>query len=250
MSITASVVSHGHAAQVAELLAQLAELKNADLQRVVLTANIPEPELELICEKSQWPFDLHRIENRKPAGFGANHNWAFALDEQLGASQSFAVINPDVSLIGDPFPALIEALAMPRAGCAYPLQLDEQGAVLDHERMLPSPLALLGRYLGRRAPFRGGGPDWVNAAFLVFPHAVFARIGGFDTRYHLYCEDVDICLRLQLAGLQLIRVPAARVIHVGRRATRTSGQHFFWHVASLRRLWNSDAYRNYKSLRH
>ncbi|MEO8247954.1 MAG: glycosyltransferase family 2 protein [Burkholderiales bacterium] len=250
MTITASIVSHGHAAQIAELLVRLAELQNPDLRRVVLTANIPEPELERICEKGRWPFDLQRIENQQPAGFGANHNRAFALDGQLGASQAFAVINPDVRLTGDPFPALIQALATSRAGCAYPLQVGEAGCAEDHERTLPSPLELLKRYFWpRRGAVGGRAPDWVNAAFLLFPEAVYARLGGFDARYHLYCEDVDICLRVQLAGLQLVRAPGACVIHAGRRATRTSGQHFLWHVASLWRLWNSDAYRNYQLLR-
>ena len=253
LSVTVSIVSHGHGTQVGELLAQLAELRNAGLRRVILTVNVPEADSPDTprCGDADWPFELRRIDNRTAAGFGANHNRAFAEDERLGASDCFAVVNPDVRLIGDPLPALLEALASePATGCAYPCQLDARGRPHDHERLLPSPLALARRYLGleRRLP-RDAAPDWVNAAFLLFRREVFARLGGFDTRYHMYCEDVDLCLRLKLAGRTLVPAPQACVVHEGRRATRRSGRHLGWHLASLWRLWNSAPYRDFKRLR-
>ena len=45
----------------------------------------------------------------------------------------------------------------------------------------------------------------------------FRALGGFDERYFLYCEDVDICLRLQLSGQHFTIVEEARVIHDARR---------------------------------
>lgn len=255
MSITVSIVSHGHRAQVDALLAQLAQLQNADLRRVILTRNVPEPKSaapdEVSPDRSGWPFELHRIDNSMAAGFGANHNRAFDEDTRLGASDHFAVVNPDVRLVGDPFPALTDALAHPDAGCAYPRQVDEHGQPQDHERTLPSPLALLERHLGthRQPGSSSARPDWVNAAFLLFRHRTFAALGGFDTRYHMYCEDVDLCLRLQLRGHKLVCATQAIVVHVGQRASRHVGPHLGWHLASLWRLWNSEAYRDFKRLR-
>src|SRR5690625_6433863 len=37
--------------------------------------------------------------------------------------------------------------------------------------------------------------DWASGAFLVFEAELYAELGGFDERYYLYCEDVDICWR-------------------------------------------------------
>ena len=41
------------------------------------------------------------------------------------------------------------------------------------------------------------------------------RVGGFDARYFCYFEDVDLNLRLQVAGGRCLFVPEARVHHVG-----------------------------------
>jgi GT2 family glycosyltransferase len=119
------------------------------------------------------------------------------------------------------------------------VQLDLQGAVQDSERELPTLLTLWRRrVLGRRE----SRVDWVNAACLVLPQPVWQSLGGFDEAYFMYCEDVDLCLRLRKDGWALLRAPA-RVIHAGQRASRRSWSHLRWHVSSLLRLWRSPAYR-------
>ncbi len=248
-SLTASIVSHAHGAQVTALVAQLAALPSGRLRRVVVTLNRPEPVLQRALDAGDWPFELLTLSNARPMGFAANHNVAFALDASNLASAHFAVMNPDVRLLGDPFAALVDALSSPDVGCAYPVQVGLSGSAQDHERRLPTPLALLRRYTGGE-PVGDAActPDWVNAAFLVFRTAVFAELGGFDSRYHMYCEDVDLCIRMKLAGWRVVRVDAARVLHEGNRATRRNAQHLLWHVRSLLRLWNSTPYRDFRRL--
>ena len=246
-SLTVSIVSHGHGSQVAELVAQLAALANDRLRRVLVTLNKPEPLLQRLLDAGDWPFELLTLPNARPAGFAANHNAAFALDAAKTASRYFAVINPDVRLVNDPFAPLIDALLPTDVGCVYPVQIGLRERVQDHERCLPTPWALLRRYTKSEPGGRvDSTPDWVNAAFLVFPTAVFAELGGFDSRYHMYCEDVDLCIRMKLADWRIVRVDAARVLHEGSRATRRNPQHLLWHVRSLVRLWRSAPYRDFR----
>ena len=248
-SLTISIVSHGHGREVSILAAQLAELQSGLVRRVLVTLNRPEPSLQRELDNRDWPFELITLPNPRPAGFAANHNAAFAVDRSNGASRYFAVMNPDVRLIGDPFEPLMGALAPADVGCAYPLQIGLSGRPQDHERRLPTPMALLQRYTNAEPHGDAeSAPDWVNAAFLVFPATVFAQLGGFDSRYHMYCEDVDLCIRMKLAGWRIVRVDAARVLHEGNRATRRSVRHLLWHVRSLVRLWNSAPYRDFKRL--
>jgi len=251
VNITASIVSHGHSAETGALLALLAALDPPRPRRVIVTLNLPQPDWQQSLRGQSWPFDLEWIDNRQPAGFGANHNRAFRLDGERGASALFAVLNPDVGWSANPFAPMLPLLAAaPRVGLVYPVQLDGGGQPQDHERLLPTPARLWARYRpwGRRAELpAGGAPEWVNAAFMLLRREAFASVGGFDEGYHMYCEDADLCLRLQLAGWQLARAGAATVEHRARRASHGDARHFFWHASSLWRLWRSRAWRDWRS---
>lgn len=230
-----SVVSHGHAALAQELLLQMARECAGSVTRVVLTQNLPETEPR--APEGGWPFALDVVRNTTPRGFGANHNHALA-----GAEEPFVcVINPDVALLEgpDPLAALRDVAAEPGVGCAYPVQLDAQGRVEASERELPTPLALWRRRVLGRPQRR---VDWVNGACMVLPAAVWARLDGFDEGYFMYCEDVDLCLRLRALGLRLERAPV-RVVHAGQRASHHDSRHLAWHARSLLRLWFSAPYR-------
>lgn len=237
--LVVSVVSHGHGQAVQKLLLQLAKFCADSVSRVVLTRNVPEN--SPVPPPGGWPFVLQLIDNPVPLGFGANHNRALA-----SATEPFlCVLNPDVDLAGaDPFGALVEAAGRNGAGCAYPIQVDEHGHLKDSERELPTPTALLRRRVLGKPDHR---VDWVNAACIVVPRSVWFELGGFDPSYYMYCEDVDLCLRMRLAGLALVRAPA-EVVHDGRRASHRRWSHLRWHVCSLLQLWRSPTYRRARPL--
>jgi GT2 family glycosyltransferase len=56
-------------------------------------------------------------------------------------------------------------------------------------------------------------PGFVSGACLALPRQAFIDTGGFPDRFFLYHEDVDLSLRLRLAGGRLGVEPAARVDH-------------------------------------
>ncbi|WP_270174898.1 MULTISPECIES: glycosyltransferase [unclassified Diaphorobacter] len=213
----------------------------ASVSRVVLTLNLPET--EPLPPDGGWPFVLQINNNIHPSGFGANHNRALA-----GAAEPFVcVLNPDVELTGgDPFAALVQAAATPGVGCSYPVQFDAQGCLQDSERELPTPWALWRRRAWGR---HETSVDWVNAACMVLPRSVWESVGGFDESYHMYCEDVDLCLRIQLAGYRLQKADCT-VVHAGSRASHRKLNHLRWHISSMLRLWASPAYRRYRKMRH
>ena len=238
-SLVVSIVSHGHGALVQQLLHDMALLAGGSVARVVLTLNLPEA--EPIAPTQGWPFTLDIVRNAQPSGFGANHNQALA-----GAQEAFVcVLNPDVLLAqGNPFAALVDLAAQPGTGCTYPVQLNEEGQFQDSERELPTPKALWRRRVLRQPET---AVDWVNAACLVMPQPVWQSLGGFDTSYFMYCEDVDLCLRIRLAGLALVRAPV-QVVHSGQRASHRRWAHLQWHVRSLLRLWRSPVYRQARQM--
>ncbi len=255
VSIAISIVSHGHGPELLAVLDALARSGSVPLRRVWVTLNIPEPAIWRSLHANErhhrWPYALQVIANAAPKGFGANHNQAFAHElTEADVADCFGVLNPDMLWVADPLPGLLAAISQAGAGCAYPLQLASDGTEQDHRRSVPSPVALWRRHFSQRGPKFGefnGTPDWVNAACLVFPRQVYAEVGGFDERYFMYCEDVDICLRLQLAGYRLVEAANARVTHHAHRSSRRNLRHLWWHVRSLWRLWHSDAYRRFQT---
>jgi len=55
----------------------------------------------------------------------------------------------------------------------------------------------------------------------VFRRDVFERLGGYEERFFLYYEDVDLAFRAVLAGFHALLVPNARVVHQLGATTRS-----------------------------
>jgi GT2 family glycosyltransferase/glycosyltransferase involved in cell wall biosynthesis len=57
--------------------------------------------------------------------------------------------------------------------------------------------------------------DYASGAAIAIPRALFASLGGFDTRYApAYYEDTDLAFAVRAAGHRVLYQPAARVVHV------------------------------------
>ena len=237
---TASIVSHGHGELVESLLEDLDRLRPPLLARILVTRNRPEPEIRVPAGLAAI---VTFIENDASNSFGTNHNAAF----RRSTTDWFVILNPDIRLPHDPFPALLAASGA-GVGLIAPKVLEADGRVADSARALVT----LPRLLVRKLHFTHPGPDddpaWFAGMFLAVNREAFAAIGGFDEGYHMYCEDVDLCARLRLDGWELRLATEACVVHDARRASRRSLQHLAWHIASLGRLWTSTAFWRYRRL--
>src|ERR1035437_2132430 len=172
MDISISVVSHSQIALVAKLLQDLRlHCGNLDVE-LILTLNMKEP-LPPALDCFSHPIRL--IRNVIPAGFGANHNQAFA----QASGKYFCVLNPDIRLTGDPFTALLACVDDSSVGVVAPLVLSENGAVEDSARRFPSPLNILCKVFG--GPLKPDYViddlpiyvDWVAGMFMLSPRSVF-----------------------------------------------------------------------------
>jgi len=229
-AVTLSVVSHGQNALVAQLLADLAAHCAPGL-RIIVTLNVPGDPPPAHGAK------VELVENSEPAGFGANHNAAF----RRCTTEYFCVCNPDIRLHEDPFPALVHALQIEGAGVAGPLVRGPDGAAEDSARHFPKLGTLVRKLLhgasGPEYPTDRGiqRVDWVAGMFMLFRRRAFEAAGGFDERFFLYYEDVDICRRLRRLGFACLYQPAASVVHEARRASRRNPRLMAIHAASIAR---------------
>lgn len=228
--VTISIVSHGHGAMVWSLADAILALPDAP--RLVVTLNIPEAVPEALDSR------VTLIRNSQPKGFGENHNAAFKHCE----TAFFCVLNPDIELLGNPFPKLCAQIGPSGAGLCAPLILGPDKTVEDSVREFITPWRMVLRKLGvvscSVVPAIDGPlvyPDWVAGMFMLFDTEAYRRIHGFDTAYFMYCEDADICTRLWQLGLPVMVCPEVQVIHHAQRASRRSLRHLRWHMGSMLR---------------
>jgi N-acetylglucosaminyl-diphospho-decaprenol L-rhamnosyltransferase len=228
-----SVVSHGQAELVSRFLEDLGHLTPS--LDVILTCNIPDPD----PMPSEGLPNFRRIDNSSPKGFGANHNAAF----EHCTSEFFCVANPDVRLTRDPFDELIPCMDDPEVGLVAPRVVDPAGNHEDSARYFPTPASLAGKMLGLgegRYPVDGEDAvavEWVAGMFMLFRAEAFRAIGGFDERFFLYYEDVDICARLWKAGWRVQLHPEVSVIHAAQRTSRRKALYMATHLASMARYF-------------
>ncbi|MGH3971984.1 MAG: glycosyltransferase family 2 protein [Pseudonocardiaceae bacterium] len=145
------------------------------------------------------------------------------------------VANPDIEWHpGSLDELLVAAQRWPRAAALGPLIRQPDGVVYPSARLLPA----LGRGIGHAllGPVWPGNPwttayrqsdtalgertaEWLSGSCLLLRRAAFESVGGFDSRYFMYFEDVDLGDRLGRAGWLNVYVPTAEVTHLGGHAT-------------------------------
>lgn len=233
--ITVSIVSHGQAGLIKALLKDLDDLGMGDcLKEVIITVNIPEDHQ---FEMGSAPIKL--IANDSAKGFGENHNAAFKQSE----TRYFCVLNPDIRLNQNPFPALLESIQAHQGGVVAPRVVDAEGNLEDSARPFPTIYSLFRKLCGNKSAGRYGAdvlpdsPDWVAGMFMLFDCKAFSSVDGFDEKYFLYYEDVDICARLRKAGWHVRYCPKTSVTHDARRDSHRKLRYLKWHLSSMLRFF-------------
>ncbi|MDT5001449.1 MAG: N-acetylglucosaminyl-diphospho-decaprenol L-rhamnosyltransferase [Mycobacterium sp.] len=181
-------------------------------------------------------------------GYGAAVNRAVAdyLADPATDSEFFIVANPDVLWGPRSIDAMLEAAARwPRAGALGPLIRDPDGSVYPSARHQPSLIrggmhAVVGpvwksnpwtaAYRQERVEPSERSVGWLSGSCLLLRRAAFDEVRGFDERYFMYMEDVDLGDRLHEAGWLNVYVPTAEILHdkghsTGRDPARNLAAH-------------------------
>ncbi|MBN1584957.1 glycosyltransferase family 2 protein [Candidatus Uhrbacteria bacterium] len=166
-------------------------------------------------------------------GYGRSCNRA-AL--QIEADYYF-ILNPD-TVLNDPkaIDSMVDYLkAHPKVGMVGPKITDVSGeTVQDTCRRFPTwyqPLVIRSglkrtawgrryadRFLMRDYDHRSIRPvEWIQGSAMMLPRSVWKRLGGFDDRFWLYFEDVDLCRRTWLSGRDIHYLPEVTIRHAHSR---------------------------------
>ncbi len=171
------------------------------------------------------------IEPGENLGFGRGNN--LAAKHALG--KYLLLLNPDAYLTDpDALPRLLTALqagAREGRGAVAPRLNNPDGShQIGDGGFAPTPgnvvrhLSLVSRMLPNARGFYVNHPtlmqreritlDWLAATCLLVTRAAFETVGGFDPRFFMYGEDVDLGIRLGKAGFGLMLLPGVAVVHL------------------------------------
>ena len=175
-------------------------------------------------------------------------NLGFARACNIGAARArgrdLLLLNPDTVVLDGALHRLAAfARAHPDAGICGGRTLAPDGSV-DPSSCLgaPSPWSLTCYALGLSTVFKRSrlfNPEWlgrwdrssvrhvdvVTGCLLLLPKRLWDELGGFDDRFFMYGEDVDLCLRAAALGYWPTITPEATVVHrVGSSSPSTSAK--------------------------
>lgn len=194
--VDVSIVTHNSERHLARFLVSLAEQAVDRGLCVTFVDNASTDDTVAVLLDAQLSYSetfatFEVLTNSRNVGFGAAHNRAIG----EGSAPFVLMLNPDTELQADCFLRLL------------------QKANADDSRMAAwEPRQVPYEHPKKYDPVTMTTP-WCSGAALLMRRSAFEDVGGFDARFFLYCEDVDLSWRLRRKGWQLRYVPSACVRH-------------------------------------
>jgi N-acetylglucosaminyl-diphospho-decaprenol L-rhamnosyltransferase len=164
---------------------------------------------------------------------GANLGYGRAANLGIAATRApvVAVLNPDTEIDPGSAAAMVARFENePELGALGPQIRNPDGSRYPSARQAPSTTDAIGHaLLGELAPGnrftrsyrqldadpdRPRDVDWVSGAAVWLRRAALDTIGGWDERFFMFFEDVDLCRRLEDGGWRIAYEPGGRVMHV------------------------------------
>lgn len=222
--VWAIVVLFGDEEVTADCIASLRAQEHDDL-RILLVDNASADGAGKRLQ-ARFP-DIHYLDAGGNLGYAGGNNRGIAHALGHGADYLF-ILNNDTVLAPDCVPSLLTAARCDRVGLVAPkiLLFDDPSriwyaggdfsmhkAVGKHRRFLEADTN--GAACTESVSFASG-------CALLMPATVARDIGGFAEDFFMYCEDVELSLRVRRHGLQIYYHPAARVYHRDRPGAHPS----------------------------
>ena len=179
--------------------------------------------------------EFHFIQNKENTGFAKANNQALL----LCTGEYVLFLNPDTILAEDSLDKCLSFFqSAPDAGALGPRIIDGSGNYLkESKRGFPSPGASFFKMTGLTSLFprsrtfsayymghlHEGNPqsvDILSGAFMMIKKNVLDKTGGFDERFFMYAEDIDLSFRISQSGHLNYYFPGTTIIHFKGESTK------------------------------
>ncbi|WP_020404386.1 glycosyltransferase [Gracilimonas tropica] len=184
--------------------------------------------------KKRFP-NVHYIQNDENIGFGKANNQAIS----QAKGQYTLIINPDTLVSEDTLTTLFDHMEKHEecGACGCKILNPDGTFAPESRRSVPTIWSaackvfglnslfpkskLFGKYylswLGEDEPSK---VPVLSGSFMFWRTEVLQKLGGFDERFFMYGEDIDLCYRIQKTGYHIDYVPDTSIIHYKGESTK------------------------------
>lgn len=191
------------------------------------------------------------VSTRRNLGYGRANN--LAIRDSVRRHAYHLVCNPDVLLTPGVLRELYTFLQhRPEIGLCSPRIVGPDGELHHCCKRLPSPMDFLIRrfapdswFSSRRAYFEMRDqsydeelqPPFLSGCFMFFRSTVLRRLDGFDERYFLYVEDLDLSRRAAAIARNVYQ-PRIQIVHAAQRGAHSSLRLLRYFAVSVLKYFN------------
>lgn len=245
--LTASIVTYQHS--ICEIRKVVDCVLNSTVKILYVVDNSSNDSLrELIgvSDKIRYIYSLN-------LGYGAGHNIAIRKAIEEGA-EYHVVINPDIYFETGVIEVLFQyADTHPDVGLMMPKILYPDGEIQYLCKLLPTPLDLLIRRFIPNKKWQTRS-NWryelrfadyntimevpsLSGCFMFLRMEILQRTGGFDERYFMYAEDLDLCRRIGQVA-KTVYYPVVEVFHAYGKGSYKNKKLLKYHIRSIITYFN------------
>ena len=181
--------------------------------------------------------DVKFIESPENLGFGKANNLGF----EYATGKYFLILNPDTILQENTLDVMFEYMeSNPQVGISVCKILNADGSFQSAcRRGFPTPWASFCKLFGLQALFPKSKlfgrynqtflssdetyyTEAVSGSFMFSRADVIKLVGGFDTVFFMYGEDIDLCYRVHKAGFRNAYIHTTSIIHYKGESSKRS----------------------------
>ena len=233
VDITLIIVNYNVKEYLANLLYSVDRARH-DLALQIIVVDNDSHDGSLAYLKPRFPA-VEFIANKNNAGFGTANNQAI----NISKGKYTLLVNPDVLISENTLITLCDHMEQnPGTGACGCKILNPDGTFApESRRSVPTPANALWKvlglttlfpenrrfseyYLGWMDPDEPARVPVLSGSFMFFRTHVLRNLNGFDERFFMYGEDIDLCYRVAKAGYDIDYVPSTSIIHYKGESTK------------------------------
>lgn len=214
MIVSVIIVTHNSASHIKVCLESLLNKLPKDSETIVVDNDSSDDTVSIIKEFKS----VKLIESKENLGFGKGVNQA----AKNASGEYFFIQNPDTKITDNAIEKLLEFARDKEFGIIAPQLIKPEGGIQESVTNLPTIWnAIKEFYLGIKHSYSQYVPDTdeaievecVYGAVMLIKKSIFEKLRGFDEKYFMYFEDLDLCRRIKEMGQKIYYLPFIKIYH-------------------------------------